>query len=69
MVRSDRIKGRFAQHGLLIVPTRILDFDLEMLVDTGASYCVLQRTMAERLGLKFELNKSVRIVPAASQPF
>lgn len=68
LVRSDRIKGRFAQHGLLIISARVLDFELEMLVDTGASYCALRRNIAERLGLKIDLNKSIKIVPAASQP-
>ncbi len=67
MKRFDRIQGRFARNGLLIVPVWIMKFELDFMVDTGASYCVLRKDMAKWLALDFDSQRTTRIVTASKQ--
>jgi predicted aspartyl protease len=53
-VRFDRIQGRFAQNGLLVVPVQVMEFELDFIVDTGASFCVLRKDLAQRMAVDFD---------------
>ena len=67
MGRFDRIQGRFARNGLLVVPVQIMKFELDFIIDTGASFCVLHKEMAQRLALNFDSQRMTRIVTASRQ--
>jgi aspartyl protease family protein len=42
-------------------------FELDFMVDTGASFCVLRKDMAQRLALNFDAQKTTKIVTASRQ--
>jgi clan AA aspartic protease (TIGR02281 family) len=67
-MRADRIKGKFAHHGLLIVPVYLGVYQLEFMVDSGASYCVLAESEARKFGVAFDRKRTSRILIASKQP-
>jgi predicted aspartyl protease len=68
LAQSDRIQGRFAQHGLLVVPVQLMNSELEFIVDCGAAFCSLRTNIAQRLALEFDPTQTIRIVTASRQP-
>jgi clan AA aspartic protease (TIGR02281 family) len=67
-MRADRIQGRFAPNGVFIVPVYYNEFELNFMVDTGSSFCVLSESNARTLGVAFDPNKKSRILIASKQP-
>ncbi len=66
-MRSDRIKGRFTHNGVLIVPVRVNGFDVQFLVDTGAAYCAVREETASFLGINFQPENMISILPVGKQ--
>ncbi len=63
--RGDRIKGRRAHGGVLLVPCLLNEaYRYWFLVDTGTAMTMLSTRVAEEMGL--DLNHPIRFTPVAS---
>lgn len=65
MAQGDRIRGRFQHYGVLVVPVKVNGVTLEFMVDTGASFCSINRSVAIRIGIDLKTIQRMRIAPAS----
>ncbi len=68
MARADRVKGRFQHYGVLVVPVMLDGIRLEFMVDTGASFCSISRSVATRVGIDMKTTEEISMVPASGAP-
>jgi predicted aspartyl protease len=54
---------------LLVVSVQVIGFELEFMVDTGASFCTLHRDIAQRLALELDPKRTASIVTASKSRY
>lgn len=64
MPSASRIRGRLAHGGVLLVPVRFVDQDIECLIDTGAAYTALSAAFVSLLGLPVDPQRTATIATA-----
>ena len=68
MPSANRIRGRLAYGGVLLVPVQLQGHDIECLVDTGAAYTALSADLVTLLGFASIPQRTAHIVKAQGAP-